>query len=347
MFAGEYGSIAPIAAVVTATGYDVAWKVPGPNQYVVWTVDGNGNETSNATGGSVSESSAALENFETIFHQDLNGDGAIGPPTIVIDTNGAVSLVQVGSNYFLNPASGGTGPELKESVARMCLQESMARIAPIAAVVTATGYDVAWKVPGADQYVVWTVDGNGNETSNATGGAVSGSSAAFENFETIFHQDLNGDGVIGPPTIVIDTNGAVSLVQVGGNYFLNPASGGTGPELKDEWLVCVCGRVWLYRPNRGRCHSHGLRCCLESPWADQYVVWTVDGNGNETSNATGGSVSGSSAALENFRDHLPSRSERGWGYWSSHHRHRYQWCGELGAGWKQLLFESCLRRDGA
>ena len=80
MFAGEYGSIAPIAAVVTATGYDVAWKVPGANQYVVWTVDGNGNETSNATGGSVSGSSAALENFETIFHQDLNGDGVVGAP---------------------------------------------------------------------------------------------------------------------------------------------------------------------------------------------------------------------------------------------------------------------------
>src|SRR5581483_7091252 len=33
----------------------------------------------------------------------------------VIESFGSTALVQVGSNFFLNPASGGTGPELKLS----------------------------------------------------------------------------------------------------------------------------------------------------------------------------------------------------------------------------------------
>jgi hypothetical protein len=41
---------------------------------------------------------------------------------------------------------------------------------------------------------------------------VSGLSSALESLEPNFHQDLNGDGVIGPPTTVIQTDGSTSLV---------------------------------------------------------------------------------------------------------------------------------------
>ena len=67
---------------------------------------------------------------------------------------------------------------------------------PIGAEQTATGYEVAWKVTGADQYTVWNTDSNGNYVSNLIG-VVSGTSTALESLETSFHQDLNGDGVIG------------------------------------------------------------------------------------------------------------------------------------------------------
>ena len=66
---------------------------------------------------------------------------------------------------------------------------------PIGAEKTATGYEVAWKVAGADQYTVWTTDNSGNYISNI--GVVSGSSTALESLESSFHQDLNGDGQIG------------------------------------------------------------------------------------------------------------------------------------------------------
>ena len=74
MVAGQFGGWAPIGAEQTATGYEVAWKVPGADQYTVWNTDSSGNYVSNAIG-VVSGTSTALELLETSFHQDLNGDG--------------------------------------------------------------------------------------------------------------------------------------------------------------------------------------------------------------------------------------------------------------------------------
>ena len=74
--AGQYGGWTPIGAEQTATGYEVAWKVTGADQYSVWTTDSNGNYTSNTN--ILSGTSATLESLETSFHQDLNGDGIIG-----------------------------------------------------------------------------------------------------------------------------------------------------------------------------------------------------------------------------------------------------------------------------
>ena len=99
---------------------------------------------------------------------------------------------------------------------------------PIGAEQTANGYEVAWKVTGADQFTVWNHDNSGNYVSTAFD-IVSGTSAALQSIETSFHQDLNGDGSISVPPpppphgdrgIRIDQPG-----QVGSNYFLYPMAG--------------------------------------------------------------------------------------------------------------------------
>ena len=82
--------------------------------------------------------------------------------------------------------------------ARPLWPASLAAWTPIGAEQTASGYDVAWKIAGADQYTVWSTDSSGNYISNVIG-VVSGTSTALESIETTFHQDLNGDGVIGIP----------------------------------------------------------------------------------------------------------------------------------------------------
>ena len=188
----------PIGAVQTASGYDVVWKNVSSSLYNVWGTDSSGNYVSTIVG-TTSGSSTALESIETVFHQDLNGDGVIGlpppPPPTVIESFGVTSLVQVGSNYFLNPVAGGSGPELQYNGTAVTVGE-FSGWTPIAAEQTASGYDVALENVSSSLYNVWGTDSSGNYVSTIVG-TTSGSSTALESIETVFHQDLNGDGVIG------------------------------------------------------------------------------------------------------------------------------------------------------
>jgi hypothetical protein len=195
------GPWVPIAAEQTASGYEVAWKVPGADQYTVWNTDNSGNYVSSVFD-VASGTSAALQSLEPSFQQDLNGDGSIGPPAsssqIVIEGFGSTSLVEGGSNYFLHPA-GGSAVELSYAGAPVVagqFDQFGGPWVPIAAEQTASGYEVAWKVPGADRYTVWNTDNSGNYVSSVFDVA-SGTSATLQSLEPSFHQDLNGDGYIG------------------------------------------------------------------------------------------------------------------------------------------------------
>ena len=125
--------------------------------------------------------------------------GPIGLTTTVIQTDtssfGSTSLTEVANVYFYLDGSSGSGPALKYAGANVMVGE-FGGWTPIGAVQTASGYDVAWQNAGTNQYTVWTTDSNGNYTGNLIG-AVSGNSTSLESFESIFNQDLNGDGVIG------------------------------------------------------------------------------------------------------------------------------------------------------
>ena len=85
-------------------------------------------------------------------------------PPLVIQTDtssfGSTSLTEVGNNYFLYNSSG-FGPELKYGGADVVAGQFGGWV-PIGAVQTASGYDVAWEIPGANEYTVWSTDSNGN-----------------------------------------------------------------------------------------------------------------------------------------------------------------------------------------
>ncbi len=211
--AGQLGTWAPIGAEKTTTGYEVAWKVTGADQYTVWNTDSNGNYVSNIP--VVSGTSAALESLEPSFQQDLNGDGVIGLPltTTVIESSGSTSLTEISNHFYLYNGTG-AGPSLKYAGADF-LAGQLGTWAAIGAEKTTTGYEVAWKVTGADQYTVWNTDSNGNYVSNIP--VVSGTSAALESLEPSFQQDLNGDGVIGiPATVAAGYVGGQTLTASGG-----------------------------------------------------------------------------------------------------------------------------------
>jgi 20S proteasome alpha/beta subunit len=214
--AGQFGAWNPLGVEATSTGYDVAWKNSSTGLYTVWSVDKSGNWASDLLS-NVSGSNTALKAIESLLNQDLNGDGTIGAPvaqsggtaTKMIEAIGDTSLSQAGSNYLLTPASGGAGLLLKYG-GNVFVAGQFGAWNPLGVETTATGYDVAWKNSSTGLYTVWSVDKNGNWASDLLSN-VSGSSAAFKAMETLFHQDLNGDGVINTASTVIDVTGKLAL----------------------------------------------------------------------------------------------------------------------------------------
>ena len=114
----------------------------------------------------------------------------------MIEAFGSTSLVEVGNNYFLDSISSGTGPELKYGGAPVVAGQ-FAPCTPIGVEQTAGGYEVAWKIAGADQFSIWNTDSSGNYISYSR--LLGRPARRWKSLETSFHQDLNGDGVIGVP----------------------------------------------------------------------------------------------------------------------------------------------------
>ena len=134
-----------------------------------------------------------METLETSFHQDLNGDGTIGPPPpTVVEAFGATILGISGNQYVMNPVAGGTGPALKFNGSTVTVGQFGAWT-PIAAEQVSGGYEIAFKNSSLGSYIVWNTDSNGAYTASATA-VVAGSDFGLETLETSFHQDLNGDG---------------------------------------------------------------------------------------------------------------------------------------------------------
>ncbi|HSU06543.1 MAG TPA: hypothetical protein VLI93_13295, partial [Acetobacteraceae bacterium] len=140
-----------------------------------------------------------------------------------IEAYGSITLVQNGSNYFLDAADG-SAVELSYGGAPIVAGQ-LGGWTPIGAEKTASGYEIALQLAGADQYAIWYLDNTGNYLSSPIG-TVSGASSQLQSFEISFQQDLNGDGRIGlPPSTVIEAFGSTTLVQSGSNYFLDAADG--------------------------------------------------------------------------------------------------------------------------
>jgi hypothetical protein len=83
--------------------------MPGANEHAVWNTDANGNYTSSATG-VVSGQSFVLEDLETAFGEDLNGDGRLSSVLVtstsagnILDLSGQTQAATI--NLGVNGAS--------------------------------------------------------------------------------------------------------------------------------------------------------------------------------------------------------------------------------------------------
>src|SRR6185436_12678202 len=144
---------------------EIAWKSLGSNLYSLWNTDANGNYIANI-GGAVSGNDPTLLSAESVFHQDLNGDG-LTP----VETNGNTSLSVSGNHFYL--LQNGSGPSLKFS-GQDVVAGQFGDWTPIAAEHTASGYEIAWKSLGSNLFSLWNTDGSSNYIANI-GGVVSGS----------------------------------------------------------------------------------------------------------------------------------------------------------------------------
>ena len=108
------------------------------------------------------------------------------PVVTVMQTDLSTSLVLFFGDYYLQSTSGGIGTSLKYAGTDIT-PSSFGGWVPIGAVASGAGYEVAWKLTGADQYTVWNTDSNGNYVSPVIG-TVSGSSSTLVSLENTFHR---------------------------------------------------------------------------------------------------------------------------------------------------------------
>jgi hypothetical protein len=230
-----------------------------------------------------------VETRETAFNQDLNGDGLIGPTTTVIEAHGSTTLAQVADTYFFG---GSSGTQLKFGGAPVTMGQFGPWMA-IGAEQTGSGYEVIWKIAATNQYTVWATDSSGNYLSNVVG-TVPGNSWQLETRETAFNQDLNGDGLIGPTTTVIEANGSTTLAQVADTYFFG---GSSGTQLKFGGAPVTMGQFGPWMAIGAEQTGSGYEVVWKIAATNQYTVWATDSSGNYLSNIVG-TVSGNSWQVE-------------------------------------------------
>jgi hypothetical protein len=294
---GELGAWAPIgAAALGSGGYEVAWKNAATGLYTVWDTDAEGNYVGSATG-AVAGSSLALEVLELGFGQDLNGDGAIGPPSSVpvttIDTVDGTTLVQFGAAPDAEYVIEG-GDAFKPVLSNQGAAFTGGAYTPIAAIELASGgYEVAFKDAATGQYTVWDTDANGDYVSDPIG-AVSASSETAEVLGTIF----NLPAVQHLPVTPIATDGAITLAEIGDEYVIEDGNGAA------QWLELqgspvTAGQFGAWTPIGAALLASGD---YEVAWKNSatglFTVWATNANGDYVSNPNGGAVSGDSYALE-------------------------------------------------
>ena len=268
---GQFAGWAPIGGEATASGYQVAWYNAATNEYAFWAADSSGALLSGLPS-VVAASDPLVQTFESSLHQDLNRDGVIAPPA-VIEAFGATSLLQSGSNYLL----GSSGPVLQfEGTAVRAGQ--FAGWVPVGAEGTASGYMVAWYNAGTNAYAFWSADSSGAFLSNPPL-PVAANDPVVQSFESDLHQDLNGDGVVGPAH-VIEAFGAIRLVESeGGNYFLSPVGGGTGSVLQFAGSAVSAGQFAGWAPIGAEATASGYQVAWYNAAADAYAFWDADSSG--------------------------------------------------------------------
>ncbi len=286
---GQFGAWTPLAAELSGGMYRMAWRNGAADQYLAWNVDTEGNFVSQ--GAVVGASSYFLQTFETTVGRDLNGDGTTGVVTSAIESTGNTTLTRVADSYFFN--YGSSNIQLFYGGNYVAVGQFGAWT-PLAAELSGGMYRVAWKNGGADLYVAWNVDINGNFVSQGTG--VTGSTWYVQSYETVVGRDLNGDGTLGAIATSIEGGGNTTLSRVADSYFFNYGSGNI--QLRYGSFYAAVGQFGAWAPLAVEFSGGMYHMAWRNGLADQFIGWDVDAGGNFVSQTI--VVSGSTWYLQTY-----------------------------------------------
>jgi hypothetical protein len=267
----QFGSWTPLAAEMSGGQYYIAWKNGSADQYIGWTLDANGNWLS--AGSVITGSSWHLQNFETTVGRDLNGDGTTGVVTTSIETGGNTTLTRVADSYFFN--YGTTNVQLRYGGTYVAVGQ-FGSWAPLAVEKVGNQYYMAFKNGGADQYIAWITDANGNW--QQAGSAVSGSTWYLQSFEPTVNYDLNSDGRIGPTVTTIETSGNSTLSRVADSFFLN--YGSSNIQVQYGGAYVAAGQFGTYTPVAAEQTIGGNLVAWRDTSTGNYSVWSLGPGGN-------------------------------------------------------------------
>jgi hypothetical protein len=269
--ASQFGNWAVVGAEQNGGVYQVLWRNGVLSQWVVWTVDGNGNFLSQ---GSLLNATQ-VKVYEPGFNQDFNGGGVAS--RTVIESAGSTTLATVSNTYYVLSSTGSSlGPSIRMNGSMVTVSQ-FGNWAPLAAELTGSVYSVAWKNGAADQYIAWNLDSNGNLVSMGT--VVGGSSWYLQTYEPVVGRDLNGDGTTGAVTTSIETGGNTTLTRVADSYFFNYGTGGS-VQLRYGGGYAAASHFGGWTPVAVEFSGGLYRMAWKNGTADQYVAWYVDTGGN-------------------------------------------------------------------
>ena len=215
----------------------------------------------------------------------------------IIESSGATSLQLDASNHYILTTSGPVTLSFG-GAAVVAGQFGGAPWAPIGAELINGLYKVVWKNGPADQYVIWTVDSNGNFLSQSV--VLSGANQEVASLEPGFNQDLNGAGGI-TPSNPIDSVGSTALATVAGVYVLSPSGSSLGPQLRMSGALVTAGQFGNWNPISAEQINGLYKVVWQNGSVDQYVIWTVDGNGNFLSQSSVSEQHGRRVAIARAR----------------------------------------------
>ena len=184
------GGWSAIAAAANGTGFDLYLKNTN-GSYEIWNLNGGGIQS-----GSKVITATEFYAAEASLSNDLNGDGFVGNPFAAMKTVGSVALGSNANGYALK--TGSANPiQITYADNNASPTSPGGGWSAIAAAANGTGFDLYLKNTSGS-YGLWSLDGAGVLTGNKPL-----SVSEFYAAEMSLSNDLNGDGSVGNPVVVL------------------------------------------------------------------------------------------------------------------------------------------------